>query len=331
MTVFQRTPNYSVPASNGPIDQEKVAKVKADYQGFRARNREMPFGAFADVENRRESALAETAEERKEHYEFWWEAGGLTFMAAYGDLMFDGEANATGAAFVRDKIGAMVDDPAVAEMLTPDQVLGCKRLCADTGYFETYNRPNVRLVDVKTSPIEMITSKGLKTGDDEFELDVIVFATGYDAMTGALLSIDIRGRAGQTLGEKWHAGPRAYLGLGSYGFPNLFTVTGPGSPSVLSNMVPAIEQHVNWIADCIVYLRDAGLTKIEAELAAEDAWVEEVNDVANTTLYPHCNSWYLGANVPNKPRVFMPYIGFPTYVEKCEEVVSNDYEGFATS
>jgi len=331
LTVFQRTANYSVPANNRPMDPQVQAKVKADYRAFRQRNSEMPFGAFADVGRREESAVLATEEERAEHYDYWWIEGGLTFLASYGDLMFDADANATAASYVRGKIRELVDDPEVAEILIPDQVFGCKRLCADTGYFETFNRSNVDLVDVRKSPIEEITPTGLRTGDAEYALDIIVFATGFDAMTGALLGIDIRGRDGQTLGEKWSAGPRTYLGLGTAGFPNLFTITGPGSPSVLANMVPAIEQHVNWISDCIQYLRDAGLHEIEASIDAEDAWVDHVNEVANMTLFPGCNSWYLGANVPGKPRVFMPYIGFPMYVEKCEEVVAKNYEGFVTS
>ena len=290
----------------------------------------MPFGAFADVEGREESALLANEEELEKHYDHWWKAGGLTFLASYGDLMFDADANATAASYVRRKIRETIDDPAVADKLMPDQVFGCKRLCADSGYFETFNRSNVELVDVKQAPIEAITPNGLRTTRAEYVLDAIVLATGFDAMTGALFGIDIRGREGQTLVEKWSAGPRTYLGLGTAGFPNLFTVTGPGSPSVLANMVPAIEQHVDWIADCIQHLRDANLREIEASLDAEDAWVEHVNEVANMTLYPGCNSWYLGANVPGKPRVFMPYIGFPTYVAKCEEVVAKSYEGFIT-
>jgi cation diffusion facilitator CzcD-associated flavoprotein CzcO len=252
-------------------------------------------------------------------------------LASYGDLMFDADANATAAKYVRRKIREVIDDPDVAEALVPDQVFGCKRLCADSGYFETFNRSNVELVDVKQAPIEEITATGLRTSEAEYALDAIVFATGFDAMTGALLGIDIRGSGGQTLAEKWKAGPRTYLGLGSAGFPNLFTVTGPGSPSVLSNMVPAIEQHVNWIADCIQYLGDANLSEIEATLDAEDQWIDHVNEVAGMTLYPGCNSWYLGANVPGKPRVFMPYIGFPTYVEKCDEVAAKRYDGFSLS
>ena len=329
LTVFQRTPNYSIPAHNAPIDPDLKARVKADYRGFRARNSRMPFGAFADVEGREETALAASETELEEHYDHWWKIGGLTFLASYGDLLFDENANATAVKYVRQKIMDAVDDPAVASILIPDQIFGCKRLCVDSGYFKTFNRPNVDLVDIKKAPIQEITPKGLRTSDAEYPLDVIVFATGFDAMTGALLGVDIRGRNGQTLRDKWREGPRTYLGLGTAGFPNLFTITGPGSPSVLANMVPAIEQHVNWIADCIEYLRIAGLREIEATIDAEDAWVEHVNEIADMTLFPSCNSWYLGANIAGKPRVFMPYIGFPTYVDKCEEVVAKNYEGFS--
>jgi len=331
LTVFQRTPNYSVPANNGPLTSEAEARVKADYPAFRKRNREMPFGAFADAVRGGEEAFADSESDREQTYRDAWERGGLTFLAAYGDLMFDKEANDTAAAFVREKIRAAVNDPETARKLTPTQTLGCKRLCADTHYFETYNLPHVDLVDVSKSPIECLTPVGLRNADGEFELDVIIFATGFDAMTGALLSIDIQGKEGLPLSQKWSAGPRTYLGLMTAGFPNLFLITGPGSPSVLANMVPAIEQHVNWIADCIDHLRISKLSKIEADIEAEDDWVEVVNEIANETLYPQCNSWYLGDNIPGKPRVFMPYIGFPTYVEKCEDVVSKGYEGFHTN
>ena len=221
-------------------------------------------------------------------------------------------------------------DPATAELLCPkDYPFATKRLCVDTNYFETFNRDNVSLVDVKTSPIEEITPTGLRTADAEYAFDCLVFATGFDAMTGALLGIDIRGRAGETLSEKWAAGPRTYLGLQVAGFPNLFTITGPGSPSVLSNMLVSIEQHVDWIADCVEYMLEHGVQSIEATTEAQDAWVDHVNDVANFTLFPKANSWYIGANIPGKPRVFMPYIGgVNLYAQKCNEVVANGYEGF---
>ena len=286
-----------------------------------------PFGA--DFRPGERSALEVTPEEREREYAERWRRGGLGYIAAFSDLLYDRAANATAADFVRARIRETVRDPAVAEALSPTQVVGCKRLCADSGYYETFNRPNVTLVDVGASPIEAITPHGLRTKSAEYALDCLVFATGFDAMTGALLAIDLRGRGGRTLREKWSEGPRTYLGLGTAGFPNLFLITGPGSPSVLSNMVPSIEQHVDWIAGCIGYLREHGVARIEATEEAEAAWVAHVNEVANTTLYPSCNSWYLGANVPGKPRVFMPYLGFPPYVRKCNEVAAKGYEGFA--
>jgi cyclohexanone monooxygenase len=229
---------------------------------------------------------------------------------------------------VRAKIREIVKDPDVAERLSPQQIIGCKRICLDTDYYETFNRPNVHLVDVAAAPIEEVTPTGIRTEADEYELDVIVFATGFDAMTGALLRIDIRGRGGLTLQEKWAAGPRTYLGLGVSGFPNLFTMTGPGSPSVLTNMMMSIHQHVTWIGDCLEYLTSHGIATIEATADAETKWIEHVNEMANTTLYPSCNSWYLGANIPGKTRVFMPLFGFPGYVDTCTRMAAQDYDGF---
>jgi len=326
LTVFQRTANYSVPAHNGPLDPERVREFKADVAGFRERNSQLPFGAGFKLNLA--TALESTSEQQRREYDERWATGGLGFVAAFSDLLIDREANDTAAEFLRQKIRETVTDPAVAELLSPDLVVGCKRLCVDTGYFETFNRPNVTLVDISAAPIEEITRNGLRTNGEEYELDAIVFATGFDAMTGALLSIDIRGRGGKTLQEKWAEGPRTYLGLGVAGFPNFFTITGPGSPSVLSNMIPSIEQHVNWIADCVEYMRDHNHACVEATEEAQDAWVAHVNEVANGTLFPTCNSWYLGANVPGKPRVFMPYLGFPPYVKKCNEVAEKGYEGF---
>jgi cyclohexanone monooxygenase len=329
LTVFQRTPAYSIPAHNGPIDPEFLREVKGDYAGFRARNAALPFGANFPVN---ETLVTQTTpEEREREYEARWRRGGLGFITAFGDLLLDRDANATAADFVRRKIREIVKDPAVAERLSPKQILGCKRLCVDSGYYATFNRPNVTLVDVSETPIEAITPRGVRVAGVVHEADAIVLATGYDAMTGALNAIDIRGREGRSLREKWAAGPRTYLGLGTAGFPNLFIITGPGSPSVLSNMVPAVEQHAGWIGDCLAWLRAKGRDRIEATTAAEDAWVDHVNEVAGLTLYPSCNSWYLGANVPGKPRVFMPYLGFPVYVMKCDEVAANGYEGFETT
>ncbi len=324
--VFQRTPNYSIPARNRPLDPAVQERTKADYAGFRERAEQGAFGI--DFQANPGSAVEATPEDRQCEYAARWERGGLAFLGSFGDLLVNRASNETAAAFLRARIRETVRDPAVAEALCPDTVMGCKRPCLDTGYFETFNRPDVTLVDISRSGIEEITPGGLRAGGKEYALDCIVFATGFDAMTGALLGIDIRGSSGGTLRRKWAAGPRTYLGLATAGFPNLFTITGPGSPSVLANMVPAIEQHVDWIADCLVYMRERGFARIEATLDAEDAWVAHGNEVARGTLYPTCNSWYLGANIPGKPRVFMPYIGFPPYVRRCNEVAASGYAGF---
>ena len=330
LTVFQRTATYSVPAVNAPIDPALVRQIKADYAGFRKRNNETMVAAYARFAIGDKSALEVSAEERNRIYEDAWKVGGIMFLyASFTDVLIDKAANDTASEFIRGKIRSIVKDPETANLLSPNTVAGCKRLCADTGYYETYNRDNVKLVDVKSAPIEVLTPTGLRTANAEFEFDAIVFATGFDAMTGSLNRINIRGKADLPLKEKWEAGPRTYLGLTTVGFPNMFMISGPGSPSVLTNMVPSIEQHVNWIADCIRDLRAHGVASIEAKQQAEDAWVDHVNEVANATLFPSCNSWYLGANIPGKPRVFMPYLGFPAYVEKCNQVMAAGYEGFA--
>jgi cation diffusion facilitator CzcD-associated flavoprotein CzcO len=276
-----------------------------------------------------------SAEERTATYErLWGEEGGFKFIyGSYYDLLFNEGSNETAAEFIRSKIRQIVNDPVVAEKLAPkDYPYGTKRPPVDTDYFETFNRPNVSLVDLRETPITEITPAGIRTTDAEYDVDVIVFATGFDAITGSLLKIDIRGRQGLGLKAKWEAGPTSYLGLQVAGFPNMFTVSGPGSPAVLVNMPTAIEHHVEWIADCIAHMRAHGLTHIEATTDAEDAWVEHVRAVAERTLYPRADSWYLGANIPGKKRVFMPYVGgFLPYTERCKEVAERGYEGFATS
>jgi cyclohexanone monooxygenase len=327
--VFQRTPSYSVPAHNRPLDPEERARIKADYAAFRDVNRLTPTAIGGRRPSIERSALEVSEEERRAEYEARWADGGLTYLGAFTDLLIDPAANATAADFIREQIEAIVEDPEVAKRLMPDTVVGCKRMCVDTGYYATFNRPNVHLVDLRETPIEEITPRGIRTSDTHRELDAIVFATGFDAMTGALLRIDIKGRDGQTLQDAWEAGPRTYLGLGIAGFPNLFVITGPGSPSVLTNMLVSIQHHVEWIADCIAHMRERGLHRIEATLDAQDQWVDYVNMVADFTLFPSCNSWYLGANVPGKARVFMPLLGFPPYVERCTEVAEKGYEGFA--
>ncbi len=328
LTVFQRTANYSIPAYNAPLDPEYESAVKADYAGFRQRAKQTPPGLA--LAYNKEKALESPEEARQREYEERWQNGGIAFLGAFSDIMLDPEANETAAEFVRDKIRATVWDPEVAALLSPRNVIGCKRLCVDTGYYETFNRPNVTLVDISEAPIDEITPTGLITNGRAYAFDAIVFAIGFDVMTGVLTRIDIRGRGGQTLSEKWLSGPRAYLGLATAGFPNLFTITGPGSPSVLTNMLPSIEQHVEWVADCLGYMREEQRGCIEPMLEAEDEWVAHVNSIADASLRSTCSSWYVGANVPGKPRVFMPYIGgFPAYVKKCQEVVANGYEGFA--
>jgi cyclohexanone monooxygenase len=326
--VFQRTPNFSVPARNAPLDPAHERRVKSRYAEYRRQARESRVGFL--VESSEQSALAVAAEERLRAYEARWGRGGLGFAATFPDLLTNTEANETAAEFFRVKIRGIVRDPGVAERLMPrGYPLGTKRLCVDTNYYDTFNRENVTLVDLKTAPIEAITPRGVRTREAEYALDSIVFATGFDAMTGALLRIDIRGRPGQTLQWKWAEGPRTYLGLAIAGFPNLFIITGPGSPSVLSNMIVSIEQHVDWIADCIAHLREHDYRAIEATVDAEDRWVAHVNEVGQATLYPLANSWYVGANIPGKPRIFMPYVGgVGAYRKKCDEVATRGYEGF---
>jgi acetyl esterase/lipase/cation diffusion facilitator CzcD-associated flavoprotein CzcO len=331
--VFQRTPNFSMPAYNAPLAPETQAEIKADYRHRRQLSRESASGlpsTHPDVAPK-ESALSVSDEERTRRYEEGWRRGGaagVTF--AFNDIATNIEANTTAAEFVRGKITELVRDPEVAQRLMPhDHPIGTKRICVDTEYYETYNRDNVTLVDVRANPIQALTPAGLRTNADEFELDSIVFAIGFDAMTGALNEIDIQGRDGVVLKDKWSEGPRTYLGLAVVGFPNMFTITGPGSPSVLSNMVVSIEQHVDWIAACLQRLSEDGLDTIEARQDAEDEWVEHVNDVANATLYPQTNSWYMGANIPGKPRIFMPYVGgVGNYRRHCDDIAADDYRGF---
>ena len=329
--VFQRTPSYSVPAQNQPLQPELRERIKARYQEFREQNKKMMIGWGARFPRNDGHVFDLPPKEREEQFERHWNLGGLLFIGAFGDLVTDEAANEEACEFVRKKIRQTVKDPEVAERLSPDTRIFCKRVCADTGYFETYNRDNVHLVDVSEAPIQQITARGLQTSEALYELDCLVYATGFDAMTGALDRIDICGKGGRSLKEKWEEGPKTYLGLETAGFPNFFIINGPGSPSVLTNMLPSIEQHVEFIADCIEYMRGHALKQIEASVEAEEQWVEHVNAVADMTVYPSCNSWYIGANVPGKPRVFMPLLGFPDYIEKCDQVAANDYEGFVLS
>ena len=331
LTVFQRTANYSVPARNAPLTREFRRYLLENYPEIVRIMRKTPNGHSYTIEDR--SAFDVTPEQRRAIYEAAWEKGGLQFRATFRDLLLDKAANDTAAEFIKNKIRRIVKDKATAAKLADiDHPYAAKRPPIDTDYFEAFNRDNVTLVDVRADPIEAITPGGLRTrSGKEYPLDIIVFATGFDAMTGPLLRMNIRGRDGLSLAEVWKAGPRNYLGLQVAGFPNLFTITGPGSPSVLCNMPVAIEQHVEWITDCIAQMRAKGLQRIEATDAAMEGWVQEVNRAANATLLPQAHhSWYLGANVPGKPRVFMPYAGgMARYRDICTGVAARGYEGFA--
>ena len=329
LTVFQRTPAYSLPARNRPLRPEEIAAMKARYRDFRQEQKVSAAGVPVPAPTR--SALEVSDEERDAVYEAAWESGSLVnLLSSFTDLAVNQEANDTARRWIHKKIHSIVKDPAVADDLSPEYPFGTKRPCLDTNYYETYNRDNVHLVNLRRTPLVEVTEKGIRTSEREYEFDAIVYATGFDAMTGSLTNVDIRGRDGVSLKETWSAGPRTYLGLGSAGFPNLFMITGPGSPSVLSNMVVSIEQHVDWVAGVVEHLESQGLRTIEATREAQDAWVEHVNEIASYTLYPKANSWYMGANVPGKPRVFMPYAGgVGEYRKKCDDVAAKGYEGFA--
>ncbi len=328
--VFQRTANYSVPNRNRPLDPAREQEVKSRYPDYREAARRSLLGV--PLEGTGRSALADTPEQRDATYrELWDRGGGMPLLTAYVDLLLDEHANETVAQFIRDRIAETVTDPATAELLSPRTYpVGAKRLCQDEGYFETFNRKNVTLVDVRTSPIVAVTPTGLRTTAASYELDAIVFATGFDAITGALTRIDVRGRGGRALADTWRDGPGAYLGLATAGFPNLFFVTGPGSPSVLSNVVVSIEQHVEWISDLLAFAAEHALHEVEAEPAAQAQWVEHVRELSGHTLFPRADSYYIGANVPGKARVYMPYVGgVAAYRDRCDAVAAAGYEGFS--
>jgi len=329
LTVFQRTANYSIPARNAPLTEEFKRYLKDHRDEIHEIMLSNANGHPFRIEERLAASVSE--EERQAIYEEAWEKGGLRFRAVFKDLLADKAANDTASDFIRTKIREIVKDPETAELLSNlDHPFATKRPPIDSGYFETFNRDNVSLVDIRSDPIQRITETGIETGKAQYDLDIIVFATGFDAITGPLLRLNIRGKNGIALKDAWAEGPKTYLGLQIAGFPNLFTVTGPGSPSVLTNMPVSIEQHVDWITDCIAHMRETGKTRIEAtEKAAED-WVAETNRAADATLLPLANSsWYLGANVPGKPRVFMPYAGgLQHYRARCNAVAAAGYEGF---
>jgi len=328
--VFQRTPNFSIPAHNAPLTAEARDAFRENYPEIRRFAREETRnGIYTDLPDR--GAFDDGENARRVRYEDRWIKGGLPFLIAYNNLVIDKAANDTAAEFVRGKIAETVRDRETAKLLQPENYpFGSKRLCVDTDYYATFNRPNVTLVDISAGGIEEILPNALRAGGRDHEVDALVLATGFDAMTGSVAKIDIRGRGGMTLNQKWAEGPKTYLGLMSEGFPDLFMITGPGSPSVLSNMLVSIEQHVDWISDCIAFMRERGHTIIEATTDAEEQWVAHVNEVAQMTLYPQASSWYMGANIPGKPRVFMPYIGgVGAYQRICDEVAAKGYRGFA--
>lgn len=348
LTCFQRSPVYSFPANNRVLEDGYMEKAKADYTEIREGQRASQGGivyyspyrkkkaagdaisAEKKVKRRPSRTILElTPEQRREEIKEF----GYGILSAYTDVLRDPEANQIACELYAETLTELVHDPEVAAKLNPvEYPLGCKRPVIDTDYYATFNRDNVNLVDLREGAIEAITPKGLRTKNAEHEFDILVYATGYDAMTGALNKIDIRGRQGRALAEKWQDGPRTYLGLQSEGFPNMFTITGPQSPSVLSNVIVAIEQHVEWISDCIAHMGQNQHVSVEATKGAEDDWIQHVNEVAQGTMYtaPSCNSWYLGSNIPGKERIFLPYVaGAKTYRDKCDAIVANDYEGFA--
>ena len=328
LVVFQRTPNFSIPAWNRPLSIEEQDAWKASYAEHRQRARNTRSGILYDYSTRATTEVSK--QDRDAEYERRWAKGGANFTHAFTDIFTNRESNELAAEFVRNKIRSIVKDPAVADRLTPkDHAIGTKRICVDTDYYSTFNNTNVKLVDIRATPLQEIKPNGIQTSDALFDLDCIVFATGYDAVTGALERLNIQGEAGQSLKDEWTTGPRTYLGLMTVGFPNLFFITGPGSPSILTNVIVSIEQHVDWIARCIQHMNATQKLKIQAQAPAQEDWVQKVNDLAKNTLFPASDSWYMGANVPGKPRVFLPFIGgLGTYTEICEQVIKDGYSGF---
>ncbi len=328
LTVFQRTPNYSMPARNRPLDPAFIADVKANYRELNEITRQSPGGMPLPVPT--QSFEEVDPEEARRRYEAAWAQGGVMVLQQFNDLLTNQRSNDFAAEFFREKVRAIVHDPETAETLTPKGYpIAAKRPVLDTDYYETFNKPHVHLVDVNEKPITEITSAGIRAGGVDHELDVIIFATGYDAFTGSFLRMDIRGRNGVPLGDRWADGPIAYLGLGIAGFPNLLTVNGPGSPAVLTNVPATIEHDVEWIADCIAYLEEHGITAFEPTEEAEASWMRHAAELVDGTLYPLANSWWSGANIPGKPRMFMAYTGgLKRFRDRCAEVADAGYEGY---
>ncbi|MFT7674118.1 MAG: cyclohexanone monooxygenase [Gammaproteobacteria bacterium] len=328
LTVFQRTPNFSTPAWQGPLSPAEEKQWKDNYPEIRQAARDSESGDIYDESY--DSIFDYSPDDQQAELDHRWGQGAFNLMAAFSDLMTDENANKIAAEFVHDKIRQRIDDPVIAELLCPrNHPFASKRLCVDSEYFETYNRDNVTLIDISRDHQFSVSTQGITIDSTEYDFDAIVFATGFDAMTGALLNIDIRGKNNKCIQDKWAKGPQSYLGLSVAEFPNLFTITGPGSPSVLTNMMVAIEQHVDWVVDCLTDLRERKISMIEASIEAEADWVRQVLEVAQGTLYPLANSWYTGDNIPGKPRVFMPYVGgMASYRDICNDVVADGYRGF---
>lgn len=328
LTVFQRTPQYSNPAHNKPLDSETIQKTKENFSEIRQKMYASMHGIPSASRGR--STVQDSPDEQQQVFEDGWQEGGLfSLLYTYNDIAITPEANETVAKFVRSKITETVKDPEVAKKLLPDHYYGMKRPILNTNYFETYNRENVSLVDLRSTPIEKITRTGVKTSDTEYELDMLVFATGFDALTGPLYKLNIQGKDGLTLQEKWAEGTKAYLGIATAGFPNMFMITGPQSPSFLSNVIVSIEQHVDWIIDCLAYLQEHRAETIEADTEAEELWSQQCQAIADMTLLSKTDSWYMGANIEGKPREFLAFAGgVGSYRQICDEVAAKGYEGF---
>lgn len=326
--IFQRTPSFTLPARNEPLEADFIKSIKDRYMERREEARRHPAGHLRPITDRKTFGMPET--ERRERFEYAWQSGGMAMFGEFGDLLVDKEANDEITQFVFEKIDEIIDDPQIADKLKPRGLpFAGRRICLDTDFYEMFNRDNVELVDVSADPMRQVVATGVETASGVVELDALVLAVGFDAMTGALLAIDIRGKGGWSLRDKWDHGPVSYLGLAMAGFPNLFTITGPGSPSVLSNVIASIEQHVEWLTLLIGHMQESGLIEIEADSTAEEEWVRYNYDLAKGSLMMTANSWYLGANIPGKPQVFMPFSGgLNVYRDICNGIAAQGYRGF---
>jgi cation diffusion facilitator CzcD-associated flavoprotein CzcO len=334
LTVFQRTPNLALPMRQKKLDEDAIRRMKEKYPEMFDR-RTKTFAGF-DYDVLAKSALEVSDDERQATFERLWEIGGFApWIGSFNDILLNEEANRAAYKFWRDKTLKRIKDPAVAEILAPTEPIhpfGVKRPSLEQHFYEIFNQPNVSLVDLRSTPIERVTRNGIKTAAGEHELDILVLATGFDAVTGGLTSIDIRGTKGETLKEKWANGVCAQLGMAAAGFPNLLFVYGPQSPNGFCNGPTCAEVQGDWIARLLDHLRQGNYTRVEATVAAEEAWRAQVLELADATLFPRADSWYLGANIPGKPREMLSFTGgLPAYLEKCRESAERGYEGFVLS